>query len=93
MEDRFILNNQVVVAEQTSFETLLELELQLKEKSVYEVLVKLTEDNCEHSAILFTGYKNGGYWYLYQNSYDEAISLISKNIFSLKIVKYLTTLN
>lgn len=60
----------------------------LKEHSVYKVNVKCSENNLEHTAMLFVGFKTGAYCYVYNNTYDAPIPL--KNIHSLQIIKFLT---
>lgn len=63
---------------------------QLKEHSVYAVKVKGTYNNPEHEAILFTGFRNGNYCCVFNNTYDAPIPMM--NLYSMKIVKYLYSL-
>lgn len=64
--------------------------LELEENSVYEVEVKCSEFNLEHKAILFTGFKTGGYCKVYQNSYDYPIDMM--DMFSIEVIKFLTSI-
>lgn len=63
-------------------------DLELEEHSVYEVVVKNSENNVPHQAFLHTGFKTGGYNMIYQNSYDNAVKL--QEMYSVKKVKFLT---
>lgn len=63
--------------------------LNLKEHSVYSVFVKTTERNVEHHAILFTGFKTGSYTYVYNNSYEQPISLTK--LHQIRVDKFLIT--
>lgn len=62
----------------------------LKKNSVYEVKVKCSENNLEHNAIFFMGFKTGAYCMVYTNSYDAPIPI--KEIYSMTIIKLLTTI-
>lgn len=63
----------------------------LEESSVYLVKVKCRADNPEHKSILFTGFENGNYCEIYNNTYDCPIKMDS--VYSMKVIKKLTTLN
>jgi len=57
----------------------------LKESSQYVIKVKTSMNNIAHKAILFTGFKSGGYNTVYNNTYDSPVAL--NKIYSMKIVK------
>tara|TARA_R110000772_G_scaffold35637_4_gene85808 strand:+ start:23481 stop:23729 length:249 start_codon:yes stop_codon:yes gene_type:complete len=59
--------------------------LNLKEHKVYKIKVKTTENNVEHIAFLFTGFKTGGYCMIYTNSYEQPIKL--QEVYSVEIIK------
>ena len=62
----------------------------LQEHATYLVDVKCSPNNVEHKAILFTGFKTGGYRQVYTNSYEAPIK--TSEIHSIKILKFLTKL-
>lgn len=62
----------------------------LLEDSVYKVMVQVSASNVEHMAILHTGFKNGNYWIVYNNSYDNIVNF--KEIYSIRILEYLCKL-
>ena len=62
--------------------------LKLEEHSIYLVKVKTTENNVEHEAVLFTGFKTGSYCEVYNNTYEQPIKL--QKIYSLTIIKKIT---
>jgi len=62
----------------------------LRENSVYRVEIKVSANNIKHEAILLTGFKNGNYWTIVNNSYDETVAY--KSIYSIRIKEYLCTL-
>lgn len=51
-------------------------QLKLKEHSIYKVRVKVSSDNVPHQAILFTGFNNGSYCEVYNNSYEHPIKMM-----------------
>ncbi len=61
--------------------------LHLEEDCVYKVAVKIKASNPEHIAFLFTGFKNGNYCYIYNNTYDGPVSI--DEIYSIKKIKKL----
>lgn len=61
--------------------------LKLEEHSLYKVLVKVTPSNAAHEAVLFTGFKNGGYCVVYNNTYDGPIDMMK--LYRMKVVKKL----
>lgn len=63
--------------------------LDLLENTAYLVLVKSTSQNPTHEAVLFTGFKNGNYCEIYNNSYDKPLKMM--DIYSIKILKKLHT--
>lgn len=68
------------------------LHAKLQGSSAYLVSVKITKENVEHKAILFTGFSNGAYWSIYNNSYDNGPSKFD-DIYSIKIIKLLTKIS
>jgi len=65
--------------------------LKLKEHSIYKVTVKVSENNVEHTSILFTGFKTGSYSTVYNNSYDYPIDL--NKCYSIKNPIFLCDIN
>lgn len=59
--------------------------LGLDERAIYLVEVKCSPSNSRHKSILFTGFKNGSYCEVYNNTYDAPIPL--NKLHSIKIVK------
>ncbi len=57
----------------------------LEEHSKYLVDVKVSINNIEHRAILFTGFKNGNYCVVYTNSYDAPIKM--EDLYFMRIIK------
>lgn len=62
--------------------------LKLKENTLYKVKVKVTNNNLEHTAFLFTGFKTGAYCEVYTNSYEQPIKMMS--CYSIKVSKKLS---
>jgi len=61
----------------------------LDEHSLYFIEVKISPDNVEHYSFLFTGFANGNYCEVYNNSYETAADL--STIHSFNIIKKLHT--
>ena len=59
--------------------------LNLREHSAYKIKVKVSLHNVTHHAILFTGFREGGYNEIYVNSYDGPISLMQ--VYQIEIIK------
>jgi hypothetical protein len=64
--------------------------LGLTEHTLYKIRVKTTSANVEHEAYLFTGFENGSYCKIYNNTYDHPIDMME--VYSMKIIKKLSTL-
>ena len=62
--------------------------LELEEHTLYEVKIRSTAHNVEHSSFLFAGYKTGGYCVVYTNNYEYPIQMYS--CYSIKIIKKLS---
>lgn len=75
-----------IKVEINSIKTLFSI-LGLEENTLYKVAVKCRANNPEHVAFLFTGFKNGNYCEIYNNSYDSPISL--ESVYSIKKIKKL----
>lgn len=76
--------NIVVTKVEDLFET-----LKLEENSVYKVLIKSNASNPAHISYLFTGFKNGNYCEIYNNTYERTLKL--SGIYSLEVIKKLDT--
>jgi hypothetical protein len=59
----------------------------LEEHTAYLVKVKLSANNVEHDAILWTGLHTGAYWEIFNNSYDSSQSF--DKAYSVKVIKKL----
>jgi len=62
----------------------------LQENSVYRVQVKTTSANVKHESILLTGYKNGSYWVVVNNSYGGEVQF--RDLYSIRIEEYLCSM-
>lgn len=62
--------------------------LNIKEHTLYEVMIKCNSQNPEHKSFLFTGFKNGNYCYCYNNNGDV---IRVDTLYSLRIIKELAS--
>lgn len=62
----------------------------LEEHTVYKVKVKLSENNVMHTALLFTGFKNGNYTVIYTNTYEAPHSFV--DVYYMEVLEKLTKL-
>ena len=76
-------DKDMVRVDKDSFKT-----LNLKENTLYKVKVKVSEHNVEHESVLFTGFNNGAYCVVYNNTYDYPVPF--DKIYSIKILQELT---
>jgi hypothetical protein len=66
-------------------------ELGLQPDSLYEVNVKCSQFNLEHRAFLFVGFLDGGYCYVYNNSYEYPVRM--HDCYSIEVLWKLASLN
>jgi len=60
---------------------------ELQEHSVYLIRIKTKSTNVEHKSLLLTGFKNGNYCEIYNNSYDGPIKMV--DVYSMKVIRKL----
>ena len=65
-------------------------ELELEEHTLYQVKVKRTQNNVEHTAYLFAGFSSGGYCMVYSNTYEHPVGM--QRCYSIKVSKKLVEL-
>lgn len=64
--------------------------LKLAEHTAYLIDVKMSEVNVMHRAVLFVGFKSGGYCEIYNNSYEKSYRL--DEAFYIRIIKKLCSI-
>jgi hypothetical protein len=62
----------------------------LKERYLYEVHVSWNQHNPVHKAVLFMGFRSGGYCKIYTNSYEGPADMTKA--YYLKVVRELSSL-
>ena len=65
-------------------------ELDLKENTTYLIKVKHSSGNIQHKAILFTGFRNGNYCTIYNNTYEGPADMMKA--YSIIMVRKLAVL-
>ena len=61
--------------------------LKLEENTLYKVRVKTNAQNVEHDSFLFTGFRNGNYCMVVNNTYESPVRL--QDVYSIKVIKKL----